>query len=211
MEDNKENAHLYDNERENELTAEPSGSRPASDFVRCTEEDSSVPQSDESGHRHFDFDAQRLRSQMHGNSFYSGNASNNTEREEEPTKKKPFLQTLKEAIPLAKSYIKRHWGVVYWIPIIIFVIFAVIFGENNLYQQIKLSRRIHQLERRIEDTEKKHRADKEYLESRQKDDFYDIEALARRQYGLKEEGEMVFLLIDTTKMDYQKEERPFAQ
>lgn len=65
------------------------------------------------------------------------------------------------------------------------MIFAVIFGENNLYQQIKLSRRIHQLERRIEDTEKKQRKDKEYLESRQKDDFYDIEALARRQYGLK--------------------------
>lgn len=211
MEDNKENAHLYDNEHEDERTVEPSGNRPASDFVGYTSEDSSVPPSDERGRRHFDFGAQRLRSQLHGNPFSSGYASNNTQREEEPNKKKPLFRTFKEAIPLAKAYIKRHWGVVYWIPIVIFVIFAVIFGENNLYQQIKLSRRIHQLERRIEDTEKKQRKDKEYLESRQKDDFYDIEALARRQYGLKKEGEMVFLLIDTAKMDYQKEEKPFAQ
>lgn len=104
-----------------------------------------------------------------------------------------------------------RWRVIYCIPLLIFVVFALILGENNLYNQFKLSRRIHQLEKRIDVAEKQYRIDKSYLDSRQKDDTYDIETLGRRKYGLKKEGEMVFLLIDTTALDYKKEERPLAQ
>lgn len=121
-----------------------------------------------------------------------------------PRSFRKFLSSIKESK-------KKRWRVIYCIPLLLFVVFALILGDNNLYNQFKLSRRIHQLEKRIDVAEKQYRIDKSYLDSRQKDDTYDIETLGRRKYGLKKEGEMVFLLIDTTALDYKKEERPLTQ
>lgn len=139
---------------------------------------------------------------------FSSFSETTAEEESKFTLKRFFLRAFFSRIRL---FCKQHWKYIYAFPPLIFVFSVLIFGENNLYRQIKLSRRISHLERRIKEVDKRYRTDKAYLEKRQKENIYDIEALARKKYGLKKEGEMIFLLIDTTATDYKQEETPITQ
>lgn len=118
-------------------------------------------------------------------------------------RKKSFRKVVRDSL----RYVCEHWWLVYATIIGVFVIFVLVLGPNNLYRQILLSHRIHELENRIDIAEKQYKNDKEYMENRQNDNSYDIEILARKNYGLKEEGEMVFLLVDTLSAEYQKSQK----
>lgn len=100
-------------------------------------------------------------------------------------------------IARASRFLRSHWYYIHVVLIAIFVLFALILGDSNLYQQVKLSKRIASLEKEIATAEALYQADKADLENRVKASPKDIEMLARKSYGFKEEGEMVFLLVDT--------------
>lgn len=120
-----------------------------------------------------------------------------------PTGRKSLLHYIRKQMVRLRTYINTHWGVVYLAIIGVFVVFFLLLGSNNIFVQIRLSHRIRKVERRIAVSEKKYQADKAYLDERKANNALDVEALARKDFRMKEEGEMRFLLIDTTSNDFK--------
>ena len=93
------------------------------------------------------------------------------------------------------SFLKKYLFNVYVIAIVIFILFISFFIEDSLLKRSKLSNQIDKL-----------KAEKEYYEIKIKENIRktkeltnnkaSLEKFAREQYGMKEENEDVYIIID---------------
>lgn len=97
-----------------------------------------------------------------------------------------------------RSYINGNWWITYAFVGGVFVVFSLILGSANLYNQGRLSNKIMRLENRLESARKQFQKDSLYLEGRRHSSDYEIEQIAREQYLFKEPGELIFVLQDTS-------------
>lgn len=115
---------------------------------------------------------------------------------EEEMLKKRFPQ-VHDKIQRGFSYWKEHpwmmfFGILFFLTLAIFLL-----GESSIFEQIRYSRRIIDLDRDIEQRSENFRSDSIKLE-RLVDKSTNLEKIAREEYKMKAPEELIFLLVDST-------------
>ncbi|SUB88313.1 Uncharacterised protein [Porphyromonas macacae] len=85
----------------------------------------------------------------------------------------------------------------YVIVLVLFFIIPLLFGDSNIFRQLKNSRRIGELRHEVELQKKLFRADSIKLEEIRANKG-GVEHTARELYYMKAEDETIFLIVDST-------------